>query len=47
MAELKIKVGDAVPDFELANQDGAKVKLSQFKGSPVVIFAYPAADTPG
>jgi len=47
MAELKIKIGDAVPDFELPNQDGAMVKLSNFKGSPVALFTYPEADTPG
>jgi peroxiredoxin Q/BCP len=47
MSELKIKIGDKVPDFELPNQDGAKVRLSSLLGSPVVIFVYPEADTPG
>lgn len=40
-------IGDSVPDFELLNQDGQTVKLSDFRGQKVVIFAYPAADTPG
>jgi peroxiredoxin Q/BCP len=47
MAELKIKVGDAVADFELPDQAGKKVRLSALKGSPVAIFVYPEADTPG
>jgi peroxiredoxin Q/BCP len=47
MGDLKIKIGDQVPDFELPNQDGQKVRLSSFQGSPVVLFVYPAADTPG
>jgi len=47
MAELKIKVGDAVPDFELPDQTGKKVRLSALKGTPVAIFVYPEADTPG
>ncbi len=47
MAELKIKVGEAVPDFELPDQTGKKIRLSALKGSPVAIFVYPEADTPG
>ena len=43
MAELKIKVGDTVPDFELPDQTGKKVRLSALKGSPVAIFVYPEA----
>lgn len=30
-------VGDAAPDFELADQNGAKVRLSSLKGSVVVL----------
>lgn len=41
-----MKIGELV-DFTLADQDGAEVKLSQFRGSPVVLFFYPRADTPG
>ena len=47
MPELTVKVGDAVPDFELLDHTGKKVRLSGLKGSPVAIFVYPAADTPG
>ena len=39
--------GEQAPDFELADQDGNAVKLSQFRGSPVVLYFYPKADTPG
>ena len=41
-----MQIGDTV-DFELLDQDGTPVKLSQFRGSPVVLFFYPRADTPG
>jgi peroxiredoxin Q/BCP len=39
--------GDPVDDFTLPDQDGNPVTLSQFAGSPVVLFFYPRADTPG
>ncbi|KAB2904252.1 MAG: thioredoxin-dependent thiol peroxidase [Anaerolineae bacterium] len=41
------KLGDAAPDFELRDQDGNLVKLSDFRGKKVIIFAYPKAATPG
>ena len=40
-------VGDQAPDFALPNQDGKTVRLSAFRGKKVILFAYPAADTPG
>lgn len=39
--------GDKAPDFTLPDQDGREVKLSDFKGTPVVVYFYPKADTPG
>ena len=42
-----IEQGDQAPDFELADQDGRMVKLSDFRGAPVVVYFYPKADTPG
>jgi peroxiredoxin Q/BCP len=42
-----MKVNDVVEDFELKNQDGVTVHLSDYKDSPVVLFFYPRADTPG
>lgn len=40
-------IGDIAPDFELLDQDGHPVKLSQFRGKKVILFAFPKADTPG
>ena len=43
----KLAVGDKAPDFSLKDQNGEKVKLSDFKGEYVVLYFYPRADTPG
>jgi thioredoxin-dependent peroxiredoxin len=37
--------GDQAPDFELPDQDGNPVKLSDLRGQPVVVYFYPKADT--
>jgi thioredoxin-dependent peroxiredoxin len=42
-----MKEGDRAPDFELRNQDGEAVKLSDYAGRTVVLYFYPKADTPG
>jgi peroxiredoxin Q/BCP len=39
--------GDIAPDFELPDQDGRTIKLSEFRGKPVVVYFYPKASTPG
>lgn len=39
--------GDRAPAFTLPDQNGEKVKLSDFKGETVVLYFYPRADTPG
>lgn len=39
--------GEQAPDFELLNQDGETVKLSDFRGKRVILFAYPKAGTSG
>jgi len=46
MAEWPVE-GAKAPAFTLAADDGSKVKLSDLKGSPVVLYFYPADDTPG
>ncbi|MCL4451289.1 MAG: peroxiredoxin [Candidatus Thermoplasmatota archaeon] len=46
MVEL-LKAGTSAPDFEALDHDGNKVKLSSFKGKPVVLYFYPKDDTPG
>lgn len=40
-------VGENAPDFTLLNQDGEEVRLSDFRGKRVVLFAYPKAGTSG
>ena len=40
-------VNDPIEDFTLQNQDGKTVHLSDYKKTPVVLFFYPRADTPG
>jgi peroxiredoxin Q/BCP len=42
-----LQVGKSAPAFTLLNQDGEKIKLADFKGRKVVLFAYPKAATPG
>ena len=42
-----MQLGKKVEDFALPDQDGNPITLSSFKGSPVVLFFYPKADTPG
>lgn len=40
-------VGEVAPDFELLNQNGKPIKLSDYRGKKVLLFAYPKAGTPG
>jgi peroxiredoxin Q/BCP len=42
-----LQIGKSAPAFTLLNQDGEKIKLADFKGRKVVLFAYPKAATPG
>jgi peroxiredoxin Q/BCP len=42
-----LEAGTKAPAFTLAADDGTKIKLSDLKGSPVVLYFYPADDTPG
>src|SRR5271170_7469909 len=42
-----MNVGDKVENFTLQNQDGKTVSLTDYKSTPVVLFFYPRADTPG
>ena len=41
------KVGAVAPDFELQNQEGEPVRLSDYLGQRIVLYFFPAADTPG
>jgi peroxiredoxin Q/BCP len=42
-----IERGGKAPNFELPDQDGRAVKLSDFRGQSVVVYFYPKAATPG
>jgi len=42
-----LKLGDAAPSFALLDQNGRKVKLSDFTGKRLLVYFYPKADTPG
>ena len=42
-----LSTGDKAPEFTLPDPDGDDVSLSDFRGQKVVLYAYPAASTPG
>ncbi|MGC9209541.1 MAG: peroxiredoxin [Nitrososphaeria archaeon] len=42
-----VKAGDPAPDFELPDQTGERVRLSSFRGRPVVLYFYPKDFTSG
>jgi peroxiredoxin Q/BCP len=43
----KLSEGNKAPYFELPDDDGNTVKLSDYKGKTFVLYFYPADDTPG
>ncbi len=44
---MELKVGQKAPDFKLPDENGKLHKLSDYKGKTVVLYFYPADDTPG
>lgn len=42
-----VEEGSRAPAFTLTNDNGQKVRLSDFKGRYVVLYFYPKDDTPG
>ena len=44
---VRLEPGDIAPDFDLPDDAGGQVRLSDLRGSRVVLYAYPAAMTPG
>ncbi len=39
--------GDHLPDVTLTGAGGATIRLSDYRGKPLVVYFYPKADTPG
>jgi peroxiredoxin Q/BCP len=46
-ASPRLEPGTPAPDFTLPDADGTPVTLSDLRGRKVVLYAYPAAGTPG
>jgi peroxiredoxin Q/BCP len=42
-----LQEGDVAPDFELEDADGKLWRLAELRGHRVVLYFYPADDTPG
>ena len=42
-----IEEGTMAPDFELETDAGEMVRLSSFRGKPVILYFYPRDNTPG
>ena len=42
-----IRPSTSAPDFELLTDEGTSLRLSSLRGRPVVLYFYPADDTPG
>ena len=43
----QLRPGDPAPAFALRDQHGDTVRLEDFRGRKVLVYFYPAADTPG
>ncbi|MEQ4205422.1 thioredoxin-dependent thiol peroxidase [Actinopolymorpha sp. B17G11] len=43
----RLSPGDPAPDFTLDDADGKSVALADHRGQKVIVYAYPAAMTPG
>jgi peroxiredoxin Q/BCP len=44
---VRLEPGDKAPDFTLPTDDGGTLSLVDLRGQRVVLYAYPAAMTPG
>jgi peroxiredoxin Q/BCP len=42
-----MEINDKIADFVLQDEEGQTVRLTDYAGTPVVLFFYPRADTPG
>ena len=44
---VRLSAGDPAPDFSLPTDNGDRLTLKDLRGRKVVLYAYPAAMTPG
>jgi len=44
---IRLSPGDPAPDFTLPDAAGTKISLGELRGRRVILYAYPAAMTPG
>ena len=44
---MSVEEGKKAPDFTATTDGGGKLKLSDLRGKPVVLYFYPKDDTPG
>ncbi len=42
-----LKTGSTAPEFQLSDQDGNIVNISDYVGQKVLLWFYPKASTPG
>jgi peroxiredoxin Q/BCP len=47
LGEIPMNVNDKAPDFTLQDENGKAIALKDLRGSTVVLYFYPRADTPG
>ena len=47
MTDTRLAPGDSAPDFSLTTDAGSTLSLADLRGHKVVLYAYPAAMTPG
>lgn len=47
MTDTRLQPGDPAPEFTLTTDSGESLSLSDLRGHRVILYAYPAAMTPG
>jgi thioredoxin-dependent peroxiredoxin len=47
MTDVRLRPGDPAPEFTLTTDTGGTLSLSALRGRRVILYAYPAAMTPG
>lgn len=45
--QARLSIGDMAPDFDLPNDKGGTTALKDLRGSRVLVYFYPRANTPG